>query len=462
MLRQSVIDKCQHLAEAANFKNKVLKLKNESYLAQLANSIPDPFKGEGLFEASQISTGPVGSEMSHTACEEDLVKKIANILANIIDIAKNEVNPICRTVIENVDKYVKERETINAHLGYTINYINYPTLFDDDIFEGLIENFKDNTDTLKPFNKIYLEKADELFSLEEFIELMKTGSESCDSKIIDYLSSFVKTVWPINFSQVFSLRNDIRYAISLFLCINGILNEKIDKANVLTQDEHVKLALMNIRSVLGRKINDIITLFNMSLKDGDLIVFGDWIPIEYDFTNPKNINVFYDNYKKWVSDKNGSIDSLLGYKFCIANGLINNKSLVDDPYYYKGIYDQRMAYNENLADISRPKWIKDGIALSISQYIGSSEKYSDEQKTKFQINLSNALLEEYYADSPIDIYIYQTVCKALDIEYDIQHLLIERATLIKNHHLGEDVDNDHILFMTTIRIIGYWLSEQFE
>ena len=465
MLTQSIIEKSAHLAESVSAKGKTLNIKSASYLANLANSIPDAFKGESLADASMIATA-VGE--GHANKEEELAKKLAIIFGNMINIAKNEVNPICRDVIKGVDEYVEKKKASNAQLGYNINYIMFPSLLEDDLFLELAANYQEATDALKPFQKQALEKIDDLFTIEDFKQLMLTGSEITDAKINEYLVPYISSVWPLKFTSAWDLSNtDIRYFISLFLVANGTLNEKIEKANVVTQDEDTRLALMNFQTVFGRKVADAVYFFQSAINDKELLAFGDWVPSDYSLNDANRIAVFYDTYKEWVKEKGGCPESLFGYRYALNSGKTCSAPLIDSAEYYKGIYNDKVLALKGLEDMSLPKWIKDGIELSLSSLIASKEDYTEAKKIECQKRLNDALSREYYADSEIDIYIYETVCIALGINYDIQHVLIERATLIKKHYPDISVeltpkDNTYILLMTIIRVIGKWLSNQLE
>lgn len=454
MLQLQVVEAADDIIDNLNFSGKRVVPKNATPVNNLVSTLI------GLNNAAQISdivdqSVTAGTAFgSHGAIEKEIVLKISPILANIINTAKNTINPICRDMLSSIEE-ARQLKALNAsNLIGTIEVVEQDPLFSDEMFLELIAPYKDmRVITISDTQNIF-QLLDNEFSDEEIETLCKTGSASLDTKVVNFLA-------PISFenlryqpAQIDVTQLGMSHLTMLFLLAIGIENQRIEKAAMLTSNTDAAYFISLIKSMTGCRLYREIDQMENANKAGMLIVK----PTVND-RKPNNsvLSVYGRSYRDWIQNGNGSTEAALGYLAQHGNvySPFNDSDLREHPEKYAQIYQgniQRLKAINVLEDFTT---VRETVARVMTDSINAM---TEVDKGQLHRKLAEALSHEYHGANNLHHYVIKVVCRTLTNGSDIKDLLLNIDSILVE---DQAIEMGSAVNLAIIRLVAKWIASQF-
>lgn len=450
MLTKKIVVLGSNLASSARFNGKRILGVQNSILNKLVDSLVSLNETGSDDEIINQSVVNGTTSKLHADLEDDTAKVIAKVLSNIVDVAKNIVNPKCKEILARIEEARAEAKIRSVNLTGSIQPVDLPILFKDDMFLNLIEQYRLTPSEIIKDTSELMKRIEEDFTTEELNVLIKSGSAKLDEKIDDFIPDYDSLQF-IPTDTIYISDLDVKESTLLFLLFTGIQQEKLDKAAVIMNDVDLKTQLIKIKASLAGRISREITYFETCVKRGDLIATKHFKSNVLDKNNV--LYVIAPNYKNWLNTV-GSAEAALGYLAehrSGGNGLTEDTLLKEPEVYAK-------KFNLRLASINNEAIVNDiGLVRNTTEEFLSSEifKMTDVDRAALQNKLKLALEHEYHGANDTTKYVIKVVCRTFTEGHDIKNLLLEMDSIIQS---GEKVSLDTAVYLGKIRLVSKWIK----
>lgn len=457
MIKGEVIEQASELYSGTLYGGKVIGPIPNSPLASLVSTLSS-FNECGSNEEIEFqSLVPGTANGDHTEVENQYAGKIASVINNIIDIAKNVVTPHAINIIDLIEKNKKDK-LLNSHglLG-NIKQIDLPPLLTDDLLLELMSPYKSTPASIIIGSQPILTRIREDFTDEELLELIKTGSSATDKKILGFIK-YIDFISDDLYGHIDTSLIPVYDAVLYFLLLTGIENEKNDKATALMEDNNTKLIIAKIRAACaGRALREIDT-FNYNIKNNQLVSKVDFMKDKRESNYENDFLVYGKVYRDWIVNKGGSPEAALGYFSSLSkNGSsVNVQGLYTDPTYYYQIYERKLSLIKSkdiLEDITN---IKRTVETYLTNYIINLE---DVDRPALHEKLAKAMDTEFYGDASLEEYVIKVVSRTLTIGHDVKNILLEKHSILQS---DPNATVEYALFIATIRLVSRFLANQIQ
>ncbi len=454
MLTTNTLIKANELNDVIKFANKKLSLVPGSHIGELVSTLKsfnETGSDESIINQSVIPGSTTGT---HSEIEDRIVNKLSKIMGNIINAAKNEVNPHCRAIIDLIDLHRKERALESIGLLGSIEQVEMPKLFLNEMFIELISPYKDNNiEVIKNIDG-FMKPLKEDFSLEEIRMLLTTDSAGLDTQANDYINLTLSDLdmYSFDYYTINPADYDIPRAVLLFLVLTGLINEKLDKASAIMANGVNKLAILELRGAMAGKIYRYIEQLDNAIKNGEIISRD----------TKSNVLKIYKvngvNYRKWINENGGSPEAVLGYFATNMNifSTHGDLSLRNEPAKYCDLYTNRINHLKTvdlIDDVATVrKTTRDYMTNLFSQL-------TDINKTEYHNRLSTVMDSEFHHANNLHHYVIKVVSLTLTNSKDVCNFLLNIDNILSEM----DTPNmKYAVYIACIRLIAGWITTQFK
>lgn len=453
MLTEKILQQAEHISNAVIYSNKGLSVLANTPINSLVNTLASLIETGTNEQLKQQSCIPGSTTGTHSDVQEYNAQKIAKIMSNIINTAKNIVNPHCRAIIEGIEEQRKNNILVSVGLLGDIKQIDMPAILTDEMFIALIDNYKDTpasviTNTMELFDRISND-----FTIEEKNILIKTGSTLLDSRIDELLGSDIGYVGGEGGSSIDVAQLELKTCIAYFLLLTGLQNEKLDKASAIMADDETRLTVAKLRAAIGGKIYRETALFDTAIKNGEIIARDNFL-LNY---LPNNcLTVYGINYRDWIQNKGGSPEAALGYLALNGNrfSVSADLALRNDPEMFLTEYNNRIQHAKTKNILDDIKLVRDFTRNYMADTISKME---DSNRPVLQRRLQDALEHEYHGATYLESFVIKVVSRTLVDGPDVKDILLEINSILSE---SEKPEMNYAVFIASIRLVARWITSQ--
>jgi len=453
MITRKVLNETSHIVSAATYSGKALMPVQASALDLIFKTltcINDTGTDERIMDLSIEGNNTFGT---HSGYETACVKKIAIVMGNIIDTAKNVVNPHCRAIVKEVEEVRKESALASVGLLGNIKLIEMPSILTDELFTQLLDPYKDTIPFVSSECYELSKRLAEDFTSAEIEDLIKTGSNLLDAKATEYLKDIISEARTIP-DAIDTAQLSLPRSILYFLLLTGIQNEKTDKCSALMEDTALRALVAKLRAAIAGKIYRDTLAYDRSISNGEILAKVSFNDTDYLARNC--LMVYGPNYREWIQNKGGSPEAALGFLSTHGNtsAIDRDLDLRNNPEKYSDIYTMKinqLKAKETLEDITLVRRVtRDYMATLIMGMEGVD-------KAAMQLRLTAALEHEYHGAKYLVQYVIKVVSRTLTEGSDVKDILLEIDNIL---HEMKEPDLDYALYIACIRLIARWLKSQ--
>lgn len=454
MIDNKTIARSSDIVDNVRYSGKKLVTKPGSHLGLIVDTLvsfdqtgdDNELRDQSIFAGTTVGT--------HTEKEEYVSSKIAKIICNIIDEAKNLVNPYCKQIIERIDEVRKNNKLSEVGLLGEIKQVNLPDLFKDDMFNELIAPYKTVAPSVITNSAAVLKRISTDFTLEEQSLLVKTGSKLLDNKIDSYIgNSFSNFDY---YRDIDTAEINLFDSTRVFLLMVGIQNEKLEKATAIMEDPEYTLAVTQLKAATAGKIYREIESYDSSVKRGDVVTTHDpFHPYSGTPSGYKQLVVHGKNYRNWLETKNGTPEAAMGFLAVHgdSNPSLHSSKLTGNSEYYLSEYERRLEFiksKEMLEDIALVRKVT---AQTLSDIIFGLDAEVD--KPYFQARLQKALEAEYHSANSVYSYVVKIVTRTFCEGHEVKNFLTDMDGILEKM---EQPSHEYAAFIATNKLIARWIS----
>lgn len=454
MLTEQTVSQAQHLSSAVMYHGNIALATLEgtplNKLVKTLVSFNETGTEGDLISQSNNQGSIIGS---HSEIEEYTAQQIAKVMGNIIDTAKNVVNPHCRAILEGITARRNDSALSQAGLLGTIKQIDLPEILLDEMFMELIAPYQDApaaiiNNTFPLFNRISTD-----FTAEELILLIKTGSPLLDARIDAILGTAAGYLGIEGYSQVNVANLDLIECVTYFLLLTGIQNEKLDKASAIMADPATKLIVATLRAAIAGKIFRETEMFDFAITNGEIIARDNF---STECNNESCLTVYGVNYRQWIQSQGGSPEAALGYLAERGNrfNVSDDTSLRTNAPYYYTVYTDRIAHAKSKSILTDILIVRSFTGDYLADVIS---KMTDVDRPALQLKLKEALAHEYHGAVTVNNYVIKVVSRSLTEGSDVKDILLEVDSVLAE---SAEPNMAYAVYIASIRLIARWIKSQ--
>lgn len=455
MINSKLLSSTNQLHYIATESNKLIVPLDNTPVSRLVERL-GPFDTDLLSDDELIakangqstSLGPYASEL------ESMGKKAAGTLSKVVSIARGTINPICRDILEQIETDSLAVAARESGLDYTIRQVEVHTLFTDETFTALLEDYIQAEIQNRDSRKVLEAISDEL-SEEEIRGLCATGAVTLDGRVKDYLSKH-----PLNYYLDSNLNNvyadqPLNEAISTLLVLNSLLNGGSYKADALLDTDAARADILSIRNKVGHHVYKLVNRLLVSVGRNDL--FADSLLVGG--TDIQEIPVYGKTYRKWLTE-GGSPEALIGY--ASTEGLkafgVAYKTLIANPTVYADKYSIRKRQLDLKLKVLNIQIVHKAIQQELTTEINRLHADLD-TRASLQTKVTKALQVTLHVDSNVTDYVRKAVCSVLCEGNTVYELLTTIDNVIAS---DSEIDMDTAIYMGVIITTSNWVASQLQ
>jgi len=455
----------KELLESANDINSVIGMRGLLAIPKPASPIASMLTcfNTTVIDEDYASIIKASTDINHTDGSQDLqaerlAKVVASNVSNIINDARNVVNPRIREILDEIIKNREEMKGQGANVGVYVTQVALPDLFEDPVFMDTISVYREASYDVAQ----YFKDTDKGLSCtpEEMKTLMTTGSPSIDAKILKYIEDTITSFSGVSQYLLTDIRTvSLKELTCLYLYTSGICNGRIEKVDHILDNGDMLNAYRFIRNAAARRIFIIVSDLIKVIDTGGLIVpksLGSNFNVD-----EWSCGVVSKNFLKWCQreDNRGSLEALLGYVIQTKSGVKTSYSdLENNPAKFVKIYEDRKRHREAINMTEDVKMVRKTIRNKILGMIAEDETLSGDERAMMQEKLKEALKKEYYGSINVRPYVRDVICKLYAASEDVRQLLIGIDDVLAS---VEDATLDYAVSVAMHKFIGKWLANQF-
>jgi len=416
---------------------------------------------ENTINAKSISDDSIATKSSygnHADIQNQTAIKASHTIANILNTAQNTINPICRELREAITKAKELAAARRVNIIGNIIQVDVPAIFTNSTLTDMTEQYLNAS--IDRFIKITELSVilNNNFSDEECRILIQTNSSGLDQAVDAFLSTDdfnIRTM--INNTNFYVDECAVNKAVSIFLFCMGIVNHRIEKAAMITDDtvcnNMLKLLMATTGAIIARERRKSI----LASKSGKLLCVD---PNRGTYEPEGSIAVYGDAYRKWLKEKGGSPEALLGFASSFSRrqdmDYTRENDLLENPEKYVIRYKEKLSELANIATMDDYAIVKDTTRTYISRYIRENNKDTAVVQ-RLQNNLSLAYEHEYYGEKNLSAYIIKMVCRTFTEGTTIKEFLLTMDNILL-HDPETDIPTARNL--AVIQVVGKWIASQ--
>lgn len=459
MIPLNVVQEAEKIADSAMFSNVYLVPINGSALNKLTDTLYS-FEDDGSNDDIRNQSINAGSSAgTHNEIENYIVHTLTRVMSSIINAAKNVVNPHCESIINLIQEQRKEQAMRAAGILGEIKSVEVPKLLVDDIFSELIKPYSSTAEKTISGTYDILNFVREHLTTEEIAQLIKTGSPNVDNKIDEYLP-YPDVLSAAGYESIDTSTTTLKQTVYYFLLLTGLQNERNEKTAILTEDPKTRLTISEWRaSAAGRIYRDLDAAIR-EISSGAILVRNSYLINNY---YPDTVYVYGINYRKWIQEKGGSPEAVLGIK---ASGvslqsLSSNNDLYNNPEEFKQVYNSRLEHAKHVAIMKDLGLVKRVTRDYMTDVIN---KLDDINYPTFHTRLNEAIEHEYHGANDLVPFVIKCVSRTLfpapadandKTRSDVKDLLLEVHAILTN---DSEVKLDHAIYLATVRLSAKYVS----
>lgn len=451
------------LADGVSFNGKYLSPISGSPLANIVSTLSAFAETDNTDDIINQSIIPGSSRGTHEEMQTRYLTPLVRAISNIINAAKNIVNPHCLAIIKKIDEKKKTNSLNMAGILGDIVTVEVPAILSDELFNSLIENYSNSPEKTITRTMEFFDFIQNNLTTEEVKDLIKTGSPALDLKINDYLPNVAELI-ANGVDTIDISRTPLKYCVFYFLLLTGIQNERNDKIIVLNENSDDRLKIAEWRAgCAGRILRDTKAVID-DITEGTIVVRNSYL---VDYFNDYTVYVYGPTYRDWIKEKGGSPEALMGLR---ASGVDlksvgANQKLTENVEKYKSLYVERLEHAKHLAIMNDLALVKRVTNNYMTDAINAME---DINYPDFHKRLALAMQHEYHSEQDLPGFLIKVVARTLfpapteDLERgrsDVKDLLIEVHGIVNGK---EGIDYDTAVYLAVIRLIGKYLRRQIQ
>lgn len=462
MITQKNVDMASHISDAAMMNGKRLFPKAGSPLTALVYSIAgigETGTWEEIIGLSSTTNSTIGS---HTEIQDNVAKDVALTISNLINVARNDVNPRIRDCLVAIDEYKTQQAERAVGTLPIVRQVEVEGLLMDEMFLDMASIYRESNidyDRSKLIEALGM-ITNSIAGDDEAATLVTTGSKSLDAKIIDFLGSDgianVKDVAYINTENIIEI--PLKQLVMLFLALNGVAVSRLEKFDAVVNDSLLNAAVVSYKANVGRRLFQVITRLTDGVKNNALIL----PPGVEQVDSEREIVVIGKTYRDWIANKGGSVEAAIGFALLSKAGtgmvMAEDSELQSNPVKFVETY---VEYQRHLATMRQSEELVN-IPRIIGEYLSgliSKSDIEDSGKVILQERLGRAMANPYYGNTDVVGYVRDVVCATWTEGDNVKRILIDIDDVLKT---SGNSDLDYAVFVAICRLYGRWSAGQIE
>lgn len=445
MINNSVLEPTRRLASEFDARDLKICPIHGSPLAKLVEAMNSMNPGN-TDVMSEVVKGvePLNHGVDKYQFNKDqIVDHVGKLCSNILNFAKNEINPIVKEILVGVEKIKEEQDQIAVNAGARIVPVSLDPVVVSPIMEHELTSVVGDGDFV-PLDITLYEDLWINTEVNEIIKMLMTSNEAFNASLM----SLIETNFPDGTikSASFQSRNNLAKNIEerfskncdviAFLFLKAVKQNKHPRVDFgeLTKDQQGSISMLTNfwgRAVINR------TRSASSLAGSGRVVLG--INVEECI-----IKVHLANYTKWL-ESGGTTDALIGYWYHTGKG--SNLSNLDRINMDKERFEETFRRQRNQAvaasrvalDSKVERYITDRVHNVIDERITETQE-RDQMKAKANKIRSGMSISSF---GSYDKYCRLVVCKTIGKDSDALEVLNGIDNYLEEH---ADAEMDEAIF----------------
>lgn len=483
MINQAAVKPASDIVESLSFNGKKLVPKDHPFvpISPLVSSIAGFSESTDLNSLVSLSTSIGSTGYNYDEIVNTCAPKIAMIIGNIVNKCKNTIKPAVKDILNNIDIEKKRKKLMSVKVLGNVVSIDYHRLFSDELFVNLTSSYKQSgvvqaTPTMETFT--ILSDLAKVISEDKKDILIKTGSDTLDSKAADYFKlnniSVPVSDLPQLYGEVSSI--DVEVCVYLFLLLSGIALQKIPEVETYMAQPSYQKIVYQFRGLLGARINNYCTTFDNALNRGDLFASPALISkgnyyIGVQSSEPSGIPSYYvigATYRAWSKEKDVGPEAIIGYRIAPNYMVADEASFKQNPYPFVDYYNSRLQIAKDKVLLDE----KNIIRKELRDYIGDIIYRTDDivDKEAANLKLAEALQHDYYGPAELHRYVIKVVCRAITEGNEVLFYMMSIDMMMNewtNNGTTQITDAERTIlvekaaYLSTIKLIAKWICAGF-
>lgn len=457
-------DKYRLLIDELNYLGKKVTPVPEQPVNILFNLIGLTGNDGSSDRLNYLSSNPNSVDGDYQTAKSTIAKNIARVLNNALYVARNKINPIVSSIIEqiNIEKQKENDITLASGLyDRDIVTVAYPNVLTDPMFLSIIDESSSGLSSYKQseFDDI-MSPLRNMFTTDEIKYLMTTGSTELDSQILGLLGkNYDFNKFKVLDSYLFD--SNLWELIGVFFILYGISNNRLEKVEFFTSNSNNKRVLDYAIRYVASMIRSLMNTWMTGINSGNIIIFNSKLKPYHLFNSiGKSESIFTNEvpYTKWLNEKGGTPEAIYGFCYSLKN---NNSSspvyesyLIDNPEKFVKVYNDKLNINKGLIADNINKAINNATLNVIQKTINDE---LDELTKSTYIKNYMERVKPFEGFTDVHSYIRNAVCDTFTEGDTVKQLLSDTDNYLKN------VDSNNIDLArrnALMNVIVKWLSKQ--
>lgn len=412
---------------------------------------------ERLYELS--TRLDANNNSKHTGDMIEMAKTISNMVAASLNFARNTVNPLVREIVAAA-KEEQSRHLVSDLVTTPIVMIELDDVYSDGMLDSILDRSRTVRAGAVPLSASMAEMIFNDLTTDSFLELIKLNSSNFDAKVAKLVSSLGSDVLEIVKSTLISQNGTGLYKFSYqdnssflaMLTVLGVKNGNHRGLTNLTPQDH--LDLNNALDYFGYRVNLLIEFHNKNVSTNRLISAQD--------STGSQICVIGEVYRKWLAEKNGSPEAILGYMAnCRNESMISSTmdQLYETPEVFKGVYDRISRTNLSVGRLNGNRATDTCIRTILSRHIQQTYSENPETRRAMVAKLVDAVDRSPYNHTlPLDMHALRIVCATLnETENDAFEILTTMRGYLSDNPTAT---TEEAALVSASKIVGRWAASQ--